>query len=96
MSHLGLHFRLRVLIREYIWLKFRLLILHVGGLRLIFRFGFELMLRFCLRDHRFRLHLRLCHFGRRCFFFALRLFLLSNAHDGLLSVLLTEAVEVGV
>ena len=91
LSHLGL----RILNREHFWLKFRLLVLHVGGLRLNFRLGFELPLRFCQRDHRLWLHLRLCLFRRRLFFFALRLFLLSSAHD-LLSVLLTEAVEVGV
>ena len=83
---------------------------------MIFRFGFEVTMWFCWRDHRLRLHL---HLGLlllllllllfllslrlflglillRLFFHAPRLFLLSNAHDGLLSVLLAEVVEVGV
>ena len=100
MSHLGLGFGLRILNGERcIWLTFRLLLLHVGGLRLNFEldFGLRLRLWFCWRYHCLRLHLRLGLFGRLLLFFlALRLLLLSSAHDDLLSVLLAEAVVIGV
>ena len=98
MSHLGLGFGLRILNGERcIWLTFRLLLLHVVGLRLNFELGFGLRLRLCWRYHCLRLHLRLGLFGRLLrFFLALRLLLLSSAHDDLLSVLLAEAVVIGV